>query len=135
MKTSIIEIEGIGPTSRQKLDKAHISTVEELLKRGASRTGRKQISENSGIDVETILDWVNIADLLRLDGIDSQLAYLLKLAGVDTIKELRTRNPINLHDKLVETKENSKTIKVVFSLEMIEDFIEQAKKLKPTIYY
>ncbi len=135
MKTSIIEIEGIGPTSRQKLDKAHISTVEELLKRGASRTGRKQISENSGIDVETILDWVNIADLLRLDGIDSQLAYLLKLAGVDTIKELRTRNPINLHDKLIETKENSKTIKVVFSLEMIEDFIEQAKKLKPTIYY
>ena len=123
MKTSIIEIEGIGPTSRQKLDKAHISTVEELLKRGASRTGRKQISENSGIDVETILDWVNIADLLRLDGIDSQLAYLLKLAGIDTIKELRTRNPINLHDKLIETKENSKTIKVVFSLEIIVCFL------------
>lgn len=135
MKRTIIEIEGIGPTDRKKLDKAHISTVEELLKRGASRTGRKQISENSGINVETILDWVNIADLLRLEGIDSQMAYLIKLSGVDTIKELRTRNPINLHEKLLETKEESKMINIQFSLSVIEGFIDQAKKLDPTIYY
>ncbi|MFA6831322.1 MAG: DUF4332 domain-containing protein [Bacteroidaceae bacterium] len=135
MKRTIIEIEGIGPADRKKLDKAHISTVEELLKRGASRTGRKQISENSGIDVETILDWVNIADLLRLEGIDSQMAYLIKLSGVDTIKELRTRNPINLHEKLLETREDSKMINVKFTLNVIEGFINQAKELEPTIYY
>lgn len=135
MNRTIIEIEGIGPISRQKLSKAHINTVEELLKRGASRTGRKQMSECSGIDVETILDWVNIADLLRLKGINSQLAYLLKLSGVDTIKELRTRNPNNLYDKLLETKNNTKTIKVTFTLSIIEGFIEEAKELKPTIYY
>ena len=107
MAKKITEIEGIGSVFQEKLSKAGVRTVEGLLELGASRSGRKKIAEDSGIDESKILDWVNMADLFRIKGVASQFAELLKAAGVDTVKELRNRNAENLHAKLVEVQEEN----------------------------
>ena len=130
---NVEEIEGIGAAQGQKLAKASIKTVEGLLKAGATRSGRKKIAEESGISEEKILDWVNMADLFRIKGVASQFAELLKVSGVDTIKELRNRNAENLHAKLTEINAEKKVTRVVPSLSLITDFIEQAKNLEPVI--
>jgi len=135
MKRKIVEIEGIGPIDKLKLEQAHINTVDELLRRGSSKTGRKQISENSGIDIKTISDWVSIADLLRLDNLDFQLAYLIKRVGIDTIKELCKHNPEDIYTNLINIKETNEIMDISFSLSDIKELIKQANKLKPTIYY
>jgi len=135
MKRKIVEIEGIGPIDKLKLEQAHINTVDELLRRGSSKTGRKQISENSGIDIKTISDWVSIADLLRLDNLDFQLAYLIKRVGIDTIKELCKHNPEDIYTNLINIKETNEIMGISFSLSDIKELIKQANKLKPTIYY
>lgn len=133
MSKTITMIEGIGPVYKEKLGKAGISTVEALLEKGASKKGRKEIAEASGIGEGVILDWVNMADLFRVNGIASQFAELLKAAGVDTVKELRTRNPENLHKALIETNEAKKLTRVVPALSQIEDFINYAKHLEPKV--
>jgi predicted flap endonuclease-1-like 5' DNA nuclease len=130
---TITDIEGIGPVFQEKLAAADIKTVESLLEKGASKSGRKAIADASGIDEGKILDWVNMADLFRINGIASQFAELLKAAGVDTVKELRTRNAENLHDALVKTNEEKSLTRVVPSLSKVEDFIEQAKELTPVV--
>lgn len=130
---SIVDIEGIGPAFQEKLLKAGISTVEGLLKEGASKKGRGVIAEASGIDESKILVWVNMADLFRIKGVASQFAELLKASGVDTVKELRTRNAENLHAKLEEVNQEKKLTRVVPSLDKITDFIEQAKNLEPMV--
>ncbi|MDY0342370.1 MAG: DUF4332 domain-containing protein [Lentimicrobium sp.] len=130
---SIVDIEGIGPAFQEKLAKANISTVEGLLKEGASKKGRVGIAEKSGIEEGKILDWVNMADLFRIKGIASQFAELLKAAGVDTVKELRTRNAANLQAKLEEVNAEKKLTRVVPSLDKVTDFIEQAGKLEPVV--
>jgi predicted flap endonuclease-1-like 5' DNA nuclease len=130
---NIIDIEGIGPAFKEKLEKAGIATVEGLLKEGASKKGRQLIAEKSGIDEGKILDWVNMADLFRIKGVASQFAELLKGAGVDTVKELRTRNAENLHAKLVEVNTAKNLTRVVPNLEKVADFIDQAKKLEPVV--
>jgi predicted flap endonuclease-1-like 5' DNA nuclease len=130
---TITDIEGIGPVFQEKLAAADIKTVESLLEKGASKSGRKAIANASGIDEGKILDWVNMADLFRINGIASQFAELLKAAGVDTVKELRTRNAENLHDALVKTNEEKSLTRVVPSLSKVEDFIEQAKELTPVV--
>lgn len=132
---NIEEIEGIGPVYGEKLGKASIKTVEGLLKAGATKAGRKKIAEESGIDEGKILDWVNMADLFRIKGVASQFAELLKASGVDTVKELRTRNAENLHAKLTEVNAEKKLTRVVPSLSQVTDFIEQAKSLEPVITY
>lgn len=130
---SILDIEGIGPAFAEKLEKANIKTVEGLLKDGATKKGRQAIAEASGIDEGKILTWVNMADLFRIKGVASQFAELLVAAGVDTVKELRTRNAANLHAKLEEINAEKKLTRVVPSAEKVADYIEQAKGLEPVI--
>ena len=135
MSKKITEIEGIGPAYQEKLAAAGVKTVEGLLELGASKSGRKKIAEESGLDESQILVWVNMADLFRIKGVASQFAELLKAAGVDTVKELRTRNAENLHAKLVEVQEEKKITRTVPALSQVTDFIEQAKKLEPMVTY
>ena len=96
--TSIIDIEGIGPTYAAKLKEIGINTVEALLKAGATPKGREEIAEKTGIDKGLILEWVNLADLYRIKGVGEEYSDLLEEAGVDTVVELAQRNPENLHE-------------------------------------
>lgn len=133
MGKPITMIESIGPAMKEKLATAGISTVEGLLEKGASKSGRKAIAEASGLDAGRILDWVNMADLFRINGVASQFAELLKAAGVDTVKELRTRNAENLHAALVKTQEEKGLTRAVPAASKVEDFIAQAKELEPMV--
>lgn len=135
MAKKIVEIEGIGPVFAEKLNKAGVLTVEGLLEKGASRVGRKNIAEQSGVDESKILNWVNKADLFRIKGIGPQFSELLEAAGVDTVKELRNRNPENLHAKLVEVQAEKKITRAVPALKQVNKFVEQAKNLPPIVTY
>lgn len=135
MSKTITMIEGIGEVYKGKLAEAGVTTVEGLLEKGATKSGRKAIADSSGIDEGKILDWVNMADLFRISGIGSQFAELLKAAGVDTVKELRNRNAENLHAALTKTQDEKGLTKVVPPLSKVEDFIAQAKALDPVVTY
>jgi len=133
MAKKITEIEGIGPASQEKLAGAGVTTVEGLLEAGASKSGRKKIAADSGIDESKVLTWVNMADLFRIKGVGSQFAELLKASGVDTVKELRNRNAENLHAKLVEVQAEKKITRTVPGLKQVEGYVDQAKGLNPLV--
>jgi predicted flap endonuclease-1-like 5' DNA nuclease len=135
MAKNISEIEGIGPVYEKKLVAAGIKTVEALLDAGASKAGRKKLAVDTGIDEGKLLEWVNMADLFRIKGIGSQFAELLEAAGVDTVKELRNRNPENLHAKLVDVQAEKKITRAVPALKQVTDFVAQAKALPPVVTY
>lgn len=135
MSKKISEIEGIGSVYSEKLESVNITTVESLLEKGSTKPGRKAIAELSGIDEGKILDWVNMADLFRIKGVAGQFAELLKAAGVDTVKELRHRNAVNLHAMLVEVQAKKQITRVVPGIRQIDDYIEQAKNLDPMVTY
>lgn len=133
MAYNIIDIEGIGPVYAEKLGVVGIKTVEALLEAGASKKGRDEIAEKTGIGYAHILRWVNMADLFRIKGVAEETSDLLEKAGVDTVKELRNRNAENLHAKLVAVNEEFNLSGRVPSLSQVEGFIAQAKELAPTV--
>jgi len=135
MTKKISAIEGIGPSYQSKLSEAGIRSVEALLELGGQKKGRTEISEKSGITENLILDWVNMADLFRVKGIAGQFAELLKASGVDTVKELATRNSTNLRQMLLDKNNEKKLTKVVPSVEKINDFIGQAKRLGQKVFH
>ena len=118
---------------KKKLAKANVRSVEGLLKEGCTKKGRKAIAEATGVDEKKVLDFVNMADLFRIKGVSTQYAELMKAAGVDTVKELRNRNPENLHEKMVETNQQKKLTRLVPSVKTITMFVEQAKALDPVV--
>jgi predicted flap endonuclease-1-like 5' DNA nuclease len=101
----IEEIEGIGPVYAKKLIEAGIKTTDDLLEACATPKGREDLAAKTGISSKLILEWVNLADLMRIKGIGEEYSDLLEEAGVDTVAELARRDPDNLHAKLLEINE------------------------------
>lgn len=64
-------------------------------------------------------------DLARIKGIGPKHAEMLKGIGVDSVKELRHRNPANLK-KLIESRHGAV---IGLSLAQCEDWVNQAKAL------
>jgi predicted flap endonuclease-1-like 5' DNA nuclease len=127
------DIEGIGDAYAVKLQDAGVTSLENLLKTGSDKKGRKAIAEKSGINEKMILNWVNRADLTRVKGVSTQYADLLEAAGVDTVPELGTRKPENLQAKMVEVNNEKKLVRQVPSLKQVEDWVAQAKNLPKII--
>ena len=132
---NIIDIEGIGPAYAKKLAKAGLTTVEGLLKAGASPKGRKEIAEKAGIDVTMILEWVNRADLYRIKGVAQEYSDLLENAGVDTVVELSKRVAANLYKKMEEVNKAKNLVNGMPGVKRVEDWIAQAKKLPRVVSY
>lgn len=135
MSYKIIEIEGIGEVYADKLNAAGVKTTEELLEKAATKKGRENLAEETGISEKLILKWANHSDLMRIKGIAGQFAELLEAAGVDTVKELRHRVAANLHAKLVEVNEAKNLCNRVPAESEISRMIEQAKELDPKMTY
>jgi len=132
---SIDAIEGIGHKYATKLRKARIRTTDALLKRGADRAGRKQLVAETGFTTHQILEWVNRADLFRVKGIGEEYSDLLEASGVDTVKELRTRNVANLTAKMVEVNTKKRLVRRLPTESMVARWVAEAKKLNPVVKY
>jgi predicted flap endonuclease-1-like 5' DNA nuclease len=135
MSYKIIDIEGIGPAYEAKLSAAGIITTDDLLSKCGTKTGRKALADASGIEEAKILTWVNHSDLHRIDGIAGQTAELMEAAGVDTVKELATRNAINLATKMQEVNEAKNLSGRLPSTVQIEKMIDQAKTLGQKVFH
>lgn len=133
MAYKIIEIEGIGEVYAGKLAEAGITTVEQLLEAGASKKGRTDLAAQTGISESHLLRWVNMSDLFRIKGVAEEFSDLLELAGVDTVKELRTRNADNLHAKLSEVNAEKGVAGRTPRLDEVASWIEQAGALEPKV--
>ncbi|MDJ0788694.1 MAG: DUF4332 domain-containing protein [Myxococcota bacterium] len=129
----IDEVEGIGTAYSEKLRAAGVADTDTLLERGCARAGRKELAEASGLSEKQILKWVNMADLFRIKGVGSEYAELLECAGVDTVKELATRNAANLTARCAEVNEEKKLTRRVPNEAAITEWIEQAKTLPPKV--
>lgn len=132
---NITEIEGIGPVYAEKLAAQNIKTVEQYLQAACTRKGRKDLEAATGIDSTSILKWANMADLFRVKGVSTQFAELLKAAGVDTVKELRTRKAENLQAKMAEVNADKKLVRQVPAATQVQGFIDFAKELDPVMEY
>lgn len=132
---SLKTIEGIGEGSAAKLLAAGMATTEALLTRGATPEGREQIAEQTGIDVKTILEWVNRADLFRIKGVAEEYSDLLENSGVDTVPELAQRNPTNLLVKMTAVNAEKNLVRRLPTQAEVNRWVEHAKVLPRKVSY
>ncbi len=132
---TIDAIAGLDPKSATRFRKSRVRTTEALLKRAASRRGRKELADSTGLDEKQILVWVNRADLMRVKGIGSEYSELLEAAGVDTIKELRRRNHVSLAKKMIQLNESQRLVQRLPTEGMVERWVAHAGQLDPIISY
>ena len=131
----IEEIEGIGVALGKKFRDVGITTTDALFKACVTKKQRKELAEKAGVEEAKVLKFANHVDLFRVKGIGSEYADLLEAAGVDTVKELATRNAENLVKKMTEVNEAKKLVRRVPPLKSVEGWVEQAKALPRGLEY
>ena len=131
----LIDIEGVGGVYEGTLAKAGVTSVEDLLKKGATPKGRADLAKATGISGKLILKWMNHADLFRINGVAGEYAELLEAAGVDTVAELAQRRPDNLVAAMAKTNAEKKLARALPVASMVTRWVEEAKKLPRAVEY
>lgn len=132
---SITKIEGIGASHARKLGAAGIRSTHKLLDECHDRKGRKAVAKETGFTEKTLLKWTNMADLMRVRGIGEEYSELLEAAGVDTVKELKTRRADNLTTAIEKANNRRKLVRRTPSETVVTGWIKEAKKLKAVVKY
>ena len=82
-----------------------------------------------------MLRWANLTDRMRIKGVREPYAELLKDAGVDTVRELKYRNPGRLAQAMAEANARHKRVQLLPSETRVGHWIEAARKLDQKIKY
>jgi predicted flap endonuclease-1-like 5' DNA nuclease len=135
MSYPIADIEVLGPGVAATLRSVGIRTTGKLLEKAKDPKGRKLLAERTGIDEKCLLRWANMADRMRIKGVGEEYAELLEAAGVDTVKELKYRNPRNLAKAMADANTKRKLVQLLPSEKVIMRWIEHAKRLQLKISY
>lgn len=132
---SISVIDSMDQRDATKLRKAGVRTTGALLKVAATRTGRRRLAKSAGLSESDILAWVNRADLMRIKGVGSEYADLMEAAGVDTIRELRRRNPERLLAVMTDLNLRRRLIRRLPTNGMVAGWIEAANEIEPLVMH
>jgi predicted flap endonuclease-1-like 5' DNA nuclease len=130
-------ITAVGLPSREAttLRKNGVRTTDALLKVASTKAGRRRLAAKAKLPERDVLGWVNRADLMRVRGIGPEYVELLEAAGVDTVKELRTRRPRNLLEVMAELNGRKRRVRRLPTHGMVEDWVAAAKDLNPMVKY
>jgi Domain of unknown function (DUF4332) len=135
MSRSIEDLKTIAPGLAAVFKSAGIRSTGKLLRVAKDPKGRKALAARTGLDEKCILRSANMADRMRIKGIGEDYAVLLEAAGVDTVRELKYRNPRNLAKAMADANTKRKLVQLLPSEKAIERWIEHAKRLDLVISY
>jgi predicted RecB family nuclease len=135
MSYPISTIEEIGVDEVTALKSVGIRTTDGLLEAAKSPKGRKLLAASAKLDEKKLLRWANIADKLRIKGMGKEYAGLLREVGVDTVKELKYRNPARLAQTMAEANKKRKLVRFLPSEKLVTRWVEHARKLPQKITY
>jgi hypothetical protein len=135
MPYPIKQIDGPDEEEVERLKSLGIRTTERLLEEAKSPKGRSRLAAKTGIDKTRILTWANAADRMRIKGMGKGYSCLLQAVGVDTVRELRYRNPENLAEAMADANKNRKLVEFLPSVKLVSRWVKQAQELTPKITY
>lgn len=128
-------IAGLDAEAIAALKAAGIRSANSLLEKTHTAAQRKQLAAKTGLDPKRLLCWANLADRMRVKGVSREYAELLSAAGVETVKDLKVRNPANLAKAMASANKARKLVRLLPSERVVTRWIENAKDLPLKISY
>lgn len=135
MAYPITDIDGIDAEVAAVLKSARVRSTASLLQAAGTVKGRKVLAEKTGLAEKQLLSWANLADHMRVRGISKEYAVLLRAAGVDTVRDLKYRNPANLAKAMADANRRRKLVRLLPSEKVVARWIEHARTLDLKIRY
>ncbi len=135
MAIPIKQLKGMDDQLAKKLKVKDIRDSGQFLEATASAKQRKALAKELEVNERAILELTNRADLSRLKGVAGIYSDLLEQAGVDTIKELATRNPENLYNKMLEVNNEKRLAGRLPTILDVAEWVEAAQEMPKVLTY
>ena len=126
---AVDKLVGVDDNIATALFNVGIFTTRDLLKRASTKDGRRAISIVTGIGEDRLLEWVYMADLMRINGIGPLYAKLLIDAGIKSIPELARSNDRDIYLRVARANARLRLVKKVPTILQIRDWIRQARRV------
>jgi hypothetical protein len=135
MPNPISDIRDIDGRTAALLKTCGIRSTGSLLEKACTLKQRRALADKTGLDARKLLCWANLADRMRVRGVSREYAELLGAAGVDTVRELKLRNPANLAQAMADANKARKLVRLLPSERVVARWIESARTLPLKIKY
>ena len=132
-EASLELIPDITKDAANSLEQIEILNLGKLLDIGKDISGREFIAKQTGFKTQSVLKWVNQADLLRLNNIDNAHTQLLTAAGIDSIRTLRCQNTNELTKKLHAANQDQHLLPESPDESQIAQWIQQARQIPAVV--
>ena len=132
---SIKDIQDMNEAQAAALAEVGVRTTNQLLEAGATSTGRMRLADEARLTDELVKKWVHQADLMRIEGVGGRLAGLLCAVGVCTIPKLAYHVSDSLYQDLVDYAAQAPGRTKIPSIETLDSYIAQAKKLRKLVHH
>src|SRR3569833_785683 len=112
MPYPITDISEIDDGVAAKLKAHGIRSTASLLDKACTLKQRRALAEKTGLEPHKQQNKTNGADRMRVKGGSREYAELLAAAGVDTVKDLKVRNPANLAQRMADANKARKLVRL-----------------------
>ena len=130
---SINSINGMTHTEATKLRRARVRTTVTFLQIASTRSGRALLTKETGITSPKLLHWAKRAELMKIKNLGRDYADLLEAVGVESLADLKRRNPESLHEMMHNTNQIKKIVDRMPSLKRVASWIDDSKDIVITV--
>ena len=127
---SIDSINGMTHTEATKLRRARVRTRTTFLQIASSRYSRALLTKETGISSPKLLHWARRAELMKIKNLGRDYADLLEAAGVESVSELKRRNPESLHEMMAKINFKKNIVDRMPSLKRVSKWIDDYKDIE-----
>ncbi len=130
---SIDSINGMTHTEATKLRRARVRTTVTFLQIASTRSGRALLTKETGITSPKLLHWAKRAELMKINNLGRDYADLLEAVGVESVADLKRRNPESLHEMMHNANQGKKIVDRMPSLKRVTNWIDDSKDIVITV--
>ena len=130
---SIDSIKGMTHTEATKLRRARVRTTVTFLQIASTRSGRALLTKETGITSPKLLHWAKRAELMKIKNLGRDYADLLEAVGVESVADLKRRNPESLHEMMHNANQVKKIVDRMPSLKRVTNWIDDSKDIVITV--
>ena len=130
---SIDSINGMTHTEATKLRRARVRTTVTFLQIASTRSGRALLTKETGIISPKLLHWAKRAELMKIKNLGRDYADLLEAVGVESVADLKRRNPESLHEMMHNANQTKKIVDRMPSLKRVTNWIDDSKDIVITV--
>jgi hypothetical protein len=112
-----------------KLRRARVRTTVTFLQIASSRSGRALLTKETGISSPKLLHWAKRAELMKIRDLGRDYSDLLEAVGVESVAELKRRNPESLHESMSAMNSKQEIVDRMPSLKRVAKWIEESKDI------